>query len=57
MQPFFYPGLDLSQMDLFKVVRGGQLVDDEEVPPVGETIVDDSQVAEDALHYGDVLED
>lgn len=57
MQPFFYPGLDLSQMDMFKVVCGGKLVDDEEVPHVGETVVDDSQVAEDAFNYGDVLED
>lgn len=26
---FFYPNLDLSQMDLFQVVRDGRLVDDE----------------------------
>lgn len=33
---FLYLGLDLSQKYLSKVVRNGQLVDDEEVPPSGE---------------------
>lgn len=30
---FFYPKLDLSQTDLFKVVCDNQIMDENEVPP------------------------
>lgn len=32
---FLYPVMNLSWMDLFKIVKGGQLVDYEYVPPEG----------------------
>lgn len=35
---FIYLGLDLSQMDLFKMVCDGQLVDDEKVSLLGEVV-------------------
>lgn len=54
---FFYTGLDLSQMDLFKVNRGSQLMDEEVVPLIGEIDLNNSQMIEDAVRSSDVLRD
>lgn len=34
---FLYPKLDLNQLDIFKVVKDGQLVDEEDVAPMKDT--------------------
>lgn len=54
---FLYQVLDLSQMDLFKMVLGGQLVDEEEVPLTGEVPLTYLQAPKDYVHPGNTLKD
>lgn len=54
---FFYMRCDFSQMDLFKVLCGGQIIDEDEVPPFKEITLIDSQVIEDAIRSREALED
>lgn len=54
---FLYLRLDLSQIDLFKMVRGGKLVDDEEVPPVEEVALNDHQATKGVARPRNTLED
>lgn len=54
---FFYLRCDFSQMDLFKMICRGQIMDEDEVPPLKEITLIDSRVIEDAIRFGEALED